>query len=80
MESSRGARITGRRAIIKSSSRRWLHSSPGYGRADSRKGCMFQPVAQSPASSPAPQDLALPSVSYSRYWGRDGVRTVYATG
>jgi hypothetical protein len=33
---------------------------PGYGPADSRTGCMFQPVAQTLANASAPQDLALP--------------------
>jgi hypothetical protein len=71
----------GRHPLSTASSRCWLHFNSGYRPGDgSHPGCMFQLVAQSPASAPAPQDLALPSASHSRYWGRDGVHTVYATG
>ena len=71
-------RSAGRRTIIKSPSHRCLHSSTRL--RPQWADCMFQPVAQTRASAPAPQDLALLSASYSRYGGRDGVHAVYATG
>jgi hypothetical protein len=54
--------------------------NPDYSRADGRLGRMFQPVAQTPAKVPAPEDLGLPLVKCSRYWGRVGLHAVCATG
>jgi hypothetical protein len=42
--------------------------------------CISQPVAQTPAKAPAPEDLGLSSDKYPIYGGRVGLRALCATG
>jgi hypothetical protein len=42
--------------------------------------CIFQPVAQTPARAPEPEDLGLSSGKYPIYGGRVGLRAFCATG
>ena len=53
---------------------------PGYGPADSRTGCMFQPVAQTSIKALRPEDLGLLGCRSPKYGARVDLRAVYATG